>query len=86
MRDQRFKDAQALAQDDILVVSVARIGLSSRLFSLPIRSYCCASNLGIKKRENQEEKQEKQEENRSVVTQTLSLVPTGGVKTLPYSS
>ena len=58
MRDQRYKDAQALAQDDILVVSVARIRLSSRLFSLPIRSYCCALNLGMKKRENQEEKQE----------------------------
>ena len=57
MKNQRYKDVQALAQDDIHVVSVARIRLSSRLFSLPVRSCCCASNLGMKKREKQEEKQ-----------------------------
>ena len=58
MKNQRYEDAQALAQDDIHVVSVARIRLSSTLFSLPIRSCCCALNLGINKREKQEEKQE----------------------------
>ena len=57
MKDQRYKDAQALAQDGIHLVSVARIRLSSRLFSLPFRSCCCALNLGTKKREKQEEKQ-----------------------------